>query len=155
MVGLGDVGGREPWLREQVARDVAALTGAPTTGGCLQVVVRRAVDGARIRVDLEADGDLWLPGEAAGAVGGALAEGLENVARHAGTAYAQVAAVVEAGRATVTVRDAGRGFDPAHVPAARFGLTRSVTERMAGAGGRAVVRSAPGEGTEVRLEWPR
>jgi hypothetical protein len=155
MVGLGDVGGHEPWLGEQVARDVAALNGAPTTAGCLQDVVRRVVDGARIPVDLEADGDLWLPAEGAGALGGALAEGLENVARHAGTGRAQVTVAVDAGRARVSVRDAGRGFDPARVPGGRWGLARSVTERMAGAGGRAVVRSTPGKGTEVRLEWPR
>ncbi|WP_345383321.1 sensor histidine kinase [Pseudonocardia yuanmonensis] len=155
MVGLGGVDGREPWLREQVARDVAALTGAPAPGGCLQDVVRRVVGAARIPADLEADGDLWLPAEAAGALGGALAEGLENVARHAGTGRAQVAAVVDAGRAKVTVRDDGCGFDPERVPAGRFGLALSVTERMAGARGRAVVTSAPGKGTEVRLEWPR
>lgn len=155
MVGLGGVDGREPWLREQVARDVAALNGAPTPAGCLQDVVRRAVEGARIPVDLRTDGDLWLHEEAAGAVGGALAEALENVARHAGTGNAQVGAVVDAGRARVTVRDAGRGFDPARVPGGWVGLALSVTERMAGAGGRAVVRSVPGEGTEVRLEWPR
>ncbi|WP_051737642.1 sensor histidine kinase [Pseudonocardia halophobica] len=155
MVGLGGVDGREPWLRDQVARDVAALNGATTPAGCLQEVVRHAVEGARIPVDLRADGDLWLPQAAAGAVGGALAEALENVARHARTGTAQVGAVVDVGRVRVTVRDAGRGFDPARVPAGRVGLALSVTERMAGAGGRAVVRSAPGEGTEVRLEWPR
>ncbi|MCE3551260.1 ATP-binding protein [Pseudonocardia sp. RS11V-5] len=155
MVGLGGVAGREPWLREQVARDVAALDGVPVAAGCLQDVVRRAVGGARIRVDLDVDGDLWLPAEAAGALGGALAEGLENVARHAGTGHAQVTAVVDEGRAHVTVRDAGRGFDPTRVPAGRIGLALSVAERMAGAGGRAVVRSRPGKGTEVRLEWPR
>ncbi|MCE0763166.1 hypothetical protein LWC35_09620 [Pseudonocardia kujensis] len=155
MVGLGGVDGREPWLREQVARDVAALDGAPVTAGCLQDVVRRAVQGARVPVDLEVDGDMWLPAGAAGALGGALAEGLENVARHAGTAHAQVTAVVDDGRARVTVHDAGLGFDPARVPAGRAGLALSVTERMAGAGGRAVVRSRPGEGTDVRLEWPR
>lgn len=155
MVGLGGVDGREPWLGEQVARDIAVLGGAPTAAGCLQDVVRWVVDRARIPVDLDTDGDRWLPSEAAGAVGGALAEGLENVARHSGAARAQVTAVVDAGRLRVTVRDAGRGFDPARVPTGRFGLAVSVTERMAGAGGRAVVRSAPGEGTEVRLEWPR
>lgn len=155
MVGLGGVGGREPWLREQVARDVAALDGAPTPGGCLQDVVRRIAEAARIPVDLGSDGDLWLPGDAAGALGGALAEALENVARHAGTGRARVAAVVDAGRARVTVGDDGCGFDPARVSAGRFGLALSVTERMAGAGGRAVVTSAPGRGTAVRLEWPR
>jgi signal transduction histidine kinase len=55
----------------------------------------------------------------------------------------------------VTVRDLGRGFDPAAVPAGRLGLTRSVRERMAQVDGRAVVESEPGRGTVVRLEWPR
>jgi signal transduction histidine kinase len=54
----------------------------------------------------------------------------------------------------VTVRDAGAGFDPARVDAARLGLRRSITERVADWGGRVSVRSAPGQGTVVDMSWP-
>jgi signal transduction histidine kinase len=53
--------------------------------------------------------------------------------------------------AAVFVRDWGTGFDPAGVAPDRHGVRESITGRMARHGGRAVVRSAPGEGTEVQL----
>jgi signal transduction histidine kinase len=51
------------------------------------------------------------------------------------------------------VRDAGAGFDPARVDPVRLGLRRSIVERIAEWGGRASIRSAPGEGTVVSLRW--
>ena len=56
---------------------------------------------------------------------------------------------------TLFVRDRGRGFDPAAVPADRKGLAESIHARMARRGGTAAVRTAPGEGTEVSLTMPR
>jgi signal transduction histidine kinase len=53
----------------------------------------------------------------------------------------------------VEIEDAGIGFDPATVPAHRYGLRGSIHERMATVGGRAEIASAPGAGTRVRLEW--
>ena len=52
------------------------------------------------------------------------------------------------------VRDRGRGFDPADVPEDRYGVRHSIIDRMERHGGSAEVRSAPGEGTEVRLHLP-
>jgi signal transduction histidine kinase len=54
----------------------------------------------------------------------------------------------------VNVRDRGRGFDPTRIEADRHGVRESIVGRVEAVGGRAVVRSAPGEGTEVRLELP-
>jgi signal transduction histidine kinase len=55
----------------------------------------------------------------------------------------------------VFVRDRGRGFDPEAVPEGRYGVRRSIVDRMQRHGGTAEVRSQPGEGTEVRLHLPR
>lgn len=55
---------------------------------------------------------------------------------------------------TVTVTDAGRGFDPHSVSSERLGLRVSIADRIAKVGGEAVVTSAPGEGTSIRLVWP-
>jgi signal transduction histidine kinase len=55
----------------------------------------------------------------------------------------------------VFVKDRGCGFDAGAVPDDRFGLTQSVVGRMERHGGTAVVRSTPGQGTEVRLEVSR
>jgi signal transduction histidine kinase len=54
----------------------------------------------------------------------------------------------------VFVRDRGRGFDASDVAPDRLGVRRSIVDRMARHGGRAEVRSSPGQGTEVRLEVP-
>jgi signal transduction histidine kinase len=86
-------------------------------------------------------------------------EALSNAARHSGAARVDVYAEVQAGpepeahweAVEVFVRDRGRGFDPDAVPADRHGLRHSVVDRVQRHGGTVVVRSAPGEGTEVRL----
>jgi signal transduction histidine kinase len=57
--------------------------------------------------------------------------------------------------AEVYVRDRGIGFCPEDVAADRHGLADSVTGRMSRHRGTAVVKSAPGDGTEVRLVMPR
>lgn len=89
------------------------------------------------------------------AVTGAVAEAVANVGKHAGVRRAVVFAEQDDdGRLFVAVRDDGRGFDPAAVPADRRGLAGSVVGRVADAGGRAEVVSAPGRGTEVRIWVP-
>ncbi len=82
-------------------------------------------------------------------------EALVNAARHAGVAEVSLYAEVEPAEVTVFVRDRGKGFDPAAVGEDRHGIAGSILGRMERHGGDAVVRSAPGEGTEVRLTMPR
>ena len=59
------------------------------------------------------------------------------------------------GAVDVFVRDRGRGFDPDSVPGDRYGVRNSIIDRMQRHGGSAEVRSAPGDGTEVRLHLTR
>jgi signal transduction histidine kinase len=58
---------------------------------------------------------------------------------------------VEADRVEVFVRDRGVGFDAEAIPQDRRGVRDSIVARMERHGGRAAVRSSPGEGTEVEL----
>ena len=81
-------------------------------------------------------------------------EAMVNAAKHAGVPEISVYAELGAGRAEVFVRDRGSGFDPAAVAADRRGLAQSVRGRMQRHGGQAVVRSQPGQGTEVELTMP-
>ncbi|WFE61966.1 ATP-binding protein [Micromonospora sp. WMMD714] len=84
----------------------------------------------------------------------ATAAALANVARHAPDAAVVVRLGSDDGGVVVEVVDDGPGFDPATVPAHRYGLRESIRGRLTDVGGRAEVTSAPGEGTRIRLEWP-
>jgi signal transduction histidine kinase/phage shock protein PspC (stress-responsive transcriptional regulator) len=78
-------------------------------------------------------------------------EAMVNAALHSGAARVDVYAECSAGSTEVFVRDRGRGFDEAAVPADRWGVRNSIRDRMQRHGGSATIRSSPGEGTEVRL----
>ncbi len=93
--------------------------------------------------------------EALAALGAATREALVNVAKHSGVTAADLYTEVTPDRVSVFVRDRGAGFDADAVPSDRRGLRDSVTGRITRLGGTALVRSAPGEGTEVELALPR
>ncbi len=78
-----------------------------------------------------------------------------NAVKWSGVNVISLYAEVEPTQVSLFVRDRGRGFDPATVPADRRGLSESVRARMVRRGGTANVVSAAGEGTEVRLWMPR
>jgi len=82
-------------------------------------------------------------------------EAMVNAARHAGADAVDVFAEVDSSSVTVFVRDRGRGFDLSEVPEDRMGVRHSIVGRMERHGGRATVRTTPGEGTEVRLQMGR
>lgn len=81
-------------------------------------------------------------------------EAMVNAAKHSGAEKVSLFAEVAAGSVTVTVRDRGCGFDSG-APGAGRGLAESIVGRMSRAGGTAVIRSTPGEGTEVELHLGR
>jgi signal transduction histidine kinase len=107
-----------------------------------------------VNVEIVTVGDLDL-GEDLIALLGAAREATVNAAKWSGAPVVSIFTEVEPNEVTVFVRDRGRGFDPATVPADRKGLAESVRARVARHGGSVSVRSAPGEGTEVRLALPR
>jgi signal transduction histidine kinase len=82
-------------------------------------------------------------------------EAMTNAAKFAGGGEISVYAESDESGISVFIRDRGAGFDRAAVPADRRGIAESIEGRLARAGGRATIRSAPGEGTEVELTLPR
>jgi signal transduction histidine kinase/phage shock protein PspC (stress-responsive transcriptional regulator) len=82
-------------------------------------------------------------------------EAMVNAAKHSGADKVDVFAECEDSRLEVFVRDRGQGFDQDAVPQDRMGVRNSIVDRMARHGGTAVIRTAPGEGTEVRLAMIR
>ena len=82
-------------------------------------------------------------------------EALVNAAKHSGAGKIDVYAEVDEDTVEVFVRDRGAGFDLAEVDDDRLGVKHSIIDRMSRHGGSARIRTAPGEGTEVRLEINR
>ena len=135
------------WLYGETT-DEATLSQA-LTASALDVETDHGID-----VDLVTVGDCDLTADMT-AVVRAAREAMVNAARHAGVERVDVYAEVDEDQVSVFVRDRGVGFDPASIDPDRMGIRGSIVERVRRAGGRAIIRSSPGEGSEVRLELPR
>ena len=82
-------------------------------------------------------------------------EALTNAAKFASEGGpVRLYAEIEEGAARVFIDDRGPGFDPDSIPANRRGVRESIIGRMKRYGGRAEIRSEPGDGTEVELTLP-
>jgi signal transduction histidine kinase len=80
-------------------------------------------------------------------------EALTNIARHAGTAEANVTLITKPDLLRISVADPGKGFDiRSKDGGASTGLS-GMKERVHLAGGRFVLQSAPGQGTLVLAEF--
>jgi signal transduction histidine kinase/phage shock protein PspC (stress-responsive transcriptional regulator) len=134
------------WLFESVGTDV-------TLAGELRAHAAIVEDTYAVVVDVVAVGDLDMT-DALKPITDATREALTNAAKHAGVPRIDVYAEVSAEAVDVFVRDRGAGFDPDGVAEDRQGVRGSIIDRMARHGGRAEVRSIPGDGTEVRLHLP-
>jgi signal transduction histidine kinase len=138
-------GGRPPGSIDEAAMTLA--------GGVRQIQQEvEAQHGVAVEVVLV--GDCPLDDDLA-ALLAAAREATVNAVKWSGAGVVSIFAEVEPGEVSVFIRDRGRGFDPAAVPADRKGLAESVRARMARRGGSATIRSTPGEGTEVSLTMPR
>ncbi|MCI0677844.1 MAG: hypothetical protein L0Z63_02210 [Actinobacteria bacterium] len=98
-----------------------------------------------IRDDAEMDDGLRV-------VVAATAEALNNAARHSGVRQIDLFSEIHDGVAHVSVRDRGVGFDPES--RTRGGISDSIVKPVEAVGGSVVVRSTPGQGTEVVIRVP-
>ncbi|WP_440708481.1 sensor histidine kinase [Herbiconiux sp. YIM B11900] len=139
---------------------------AETAGGRLQPLhvlaerCRALADTLAADIRFTAEGDLraLVPDRVAEGVYSATVQAMVNSIRHAGDGRVVHRTLTVHGWGdagfSVVVADDGAGFDPAAVPADRLGLRISIRERVDSVGGIAEIRSAPGAGTSVVLEWP-
>jgi signal transduction histidine kinase/phage shock protein PspC (stress-responsive transcriptional regulator) len=125
-----------------------------TIASALRGAAARVEDEYGVSVDVVTVGDCDFD-ERLRAVVNATGEAVTNAAKHAGTDRVDVYAEITSTAVDVFVRDRGRGFDPVAVPTDRYGVRHSIVDRMTRHGGTAEVRSAAGEGTEVRLHLAR
>jgi signal transduction histidine kinase len=120
-----------------------------------------ALDGAAgeverdhgVRVEVVTVGDAELD-ERSQALVAAAREAMVNAAKFGGGSAVDVYAEANGEELQVYVRDRGPGFDPEQVAADRRGVRESIVGRMQRYGGRAVISSRTGEGTEVELTLP-
>jgi signal transduction histidine kinase/phage shock protein PspC (stress-responsive transcriptional regulator) len=101
-------------------------------------------------VDVVAVGDAPLDAQTDALVAAAR-EALVNAAKFAPDGAISVYAEVDDRCVRAFVRDRGTGFDPDAVPADRRGLRESIVGRMERHGGRAILHTGAGAGTEVEL----
>jgi signal transduction histidine kinase len=128
--------------------------GSATLSEALSAEIIDVEDRHGVDVELVSVGDCELTPEVT-AVVKAAREAMVNAAKHSGAERIDVYAEADPDLLSVYVRDRGTGFDLADVDDDRMGVRGSIIERVKRVGGRAIIRTAPGEGTEVRLELPR
>jgi signal transduction histidine kinase len=133
------------WLNDGSRREAGASLAA-----ALEDAVAEIEDAHGVPVDVVAVGDRRLDDRARALVGSAR-EAVLNAVKFAPDAAISVYAEMQDDRVEVFVRDRGPGFDLAAVPADRRGLRESVVGRMERHGGRAVIHTRQGAGTEVEL----
>jgi len=104
-----------------------------------------------LETHLEMDGADELPPEIEALFFRATQEALRNVVKHSGAKHVDVSVERVDGRASLTVSDDGRGFDPKAQPEGHFGL-RVLRDLARAAGGDLSVESAPMQGATVRVE---
>ena len=127
---------------------------AATVASSLEAAAAEVEEAHGVPVEVVAVGDAPLDkrGEALVA---AAREALVNAAKFGEGAAVSVFAEVHDDELEVFVRDRGPGFDPDRVPADRRGVRESIVGLMERHGGRAVVHTALGEGTEIELVMKR
>lgn len=87
------------------------------------------------------------------AIRDAVREAMRNTMKHSGTDQVVVRVEERDGGIAVIIRDHGTGFSARDRPAG-FGISESITARLAEVGGTAWVESSPGSGTRVTLWMP-
>jgi signal transduction histidine kinase len=125
-----------------------------TLAAAVQRLTAEVEDAHGVPIEVVCVGDCPLD-EGLSAQLQAAREALVNASKYAAEDTISVYAEVEPDQVTIFVRDRGAGFDLDAVPEDRLGVRQSIIGRMQRNGGKAIVRSTPGEGTEVQLEMTR
>jgi signal transduction histidine kinase len=110
----------------------------------------------KLRIDvMESDWPATLPSVVALSLYRVTQEALHNAAKHSGTDAVSVAFRGENGSLTLTVADAGVGFD-AQGSSSHGGLgIVSMRQRLRTIGGSLTITTGPGQGTQVQARIPR
>lgn len=140
------------WLYEK--NEGGGSTGLDTFAAALSRVAEEVEGLHGVQADVVTVGDGPMD-DGLTALLAAAREAMVNAAKWSGVTTVSVYGEVRDNEVTVYVRDWGKGFDIEAVGADHHGIRDSIRGRMARHGGTAVVRTTPGEGTEVQLRVGR
>ena len=106
------------------------------------------------KVVLQQTNNSLIPELVSEALTEAALQAVDNSAKHGG-GYAKRSVLLQSqGKGLkIVVSDNGKGFRPSRVRKDRLGIQISIIGRVKAVGGRVFVRSEPGKGTDVVLEW--
>ncbi|KAA0118448.1 sensor histidine kinase [Mycolicibacterium sp. P9-22] len=140
-------------IAAQASRDLALLAGEPIGLGAMSATDVAAAIGVELQhcttpVEMTGLARLVLDGRTANAVVAVVREAINNADRHARAQRI----VIDISPTKVTVTDDGVGFDPITTTLGH-GVAESIVGRMRRANGTASVRSSPGAGTVVTVNW--
>jgi len=110
--------------------------------------------GVRIQVAVDGDWPSSIRSTAAKQLQRIVHEAVNNARLHGGARSVWISLLAEADRVRVTILDDGRGLDPYYAEGPGLGIL-GMRERAALLGGRITVERAPGQGTVVRVDFPR
>lgn len=142
-------------LRQGLSEPADGDHGAPArlAEDLAAVAAEMAREGLRARLVFTELDDGTLPETRRRAVRDAVREAMRNTIKHAGTTEVVLRVEQRDGGIAVIARDHGTGFSEADRPPG-FGISNSITARLAEVGGTSTVESEPGRGTRVTLWVP-
>ncbi len=145
-------------LYTEVRLTLEGLRAVRGPGETLADALRRLVASIQARGEAEVELDLrelppLTPWEEAHCLRIAQ-EALANARRHAHARRIRLSLRWEQGEGILEIADDGVGFRPEALPPTAFGL-RMMQERAERIGGTLEIQSAPGQGTRIRLRWPK
>jgi len=142
-------------LREAVA--VAPDSEATVSGETVAERIQSAAGSMSQPFTVRTHAEQWcaIPVHVAEAAYSATVQAMVNSLQHAGAGVERWVDVRSLGNHAfqIEVGDRGAGFDPDLIPTERLGVRVSILERVASAGGKARIATAPGEGTVITLAW--
>jgi signal transduction histidine kinase len=105
-------------------------------------------------VSLDQTNNNFLAENVAEALTEATLQAVDNSLKHGGGAVSRTASFQSHGAGLkIVVSDKGKGFRPSKTPKDRLGIKVSIVGRVKSVGGRVFIRSEPGKGTDVVIEW--
>jgi signal transduction histidine kinase len=105
-------------------------------------------------VSLQETNNSLLPELVAEALTEATLQAVDNSTKHGGGAAKRSVSLQSQGKGLkIVISDTGKGFRPSKIAKDRLGIQLSIIGRVKSVGGRVFIRSEPGKGTDVVLEW--